>query len=203
MKLTRAFLIATFGGVILTACGSKTDPSEKNFGAALNQYLEKKGALCLRQRWPVELSQWDLESEEADSRLAQMNALEKAGLVRGEESDVKVSEFRLGSSGPTAKIKRFSLTNTAKPFVRESNLCWGQKALDRVVKWEGPLKLGDYQEAAVTYTYQIDKLSDWAQRPDVLAAFPHIRQVLDGAGKKEARHSIKLTSQGWEALGLD
>ncbi len=60
-----------------------------------------------------------------------------------------------------------------------------------------------YQEAGITYTYQVNSLADWAKKPDVQAAFPFVKSVPDGAGSKESKHAIKLTSQGWEAKGLD
>jgi hypothetical protein len=51
-------ILAAIGTVTLTACGSKTDANEKNFGAALTQYFEKKGDLCLNaRRWPVDLNE--------------------------------------------------------------------------------------------------------------------------------------------------
>ncbi|WP_083953716.1 hypothetical protein [Thauera butanivorans] len=83
------------------------------------------------------------------------------------------------------------------------DLCWGKKALDKIMKWEGPMKFGDYQEAGITYTYKVNNLADWAKKPEVQAAFPVVKSVLDGAGSKESKHAVKLTSQGWEAKGLD
>ena len=82
-------------------------------------------------------------------------------------------------------------------------MCWGKKALDKIVKWEGPMKFGDYQEAGITYTYKVNNVADWAKKPEVQAAFPVVKSILDGAGSKESKHAIKLTSQGWEAKGLD
>lgn len=32
---------------------------------------------------------------------------------------------------------------------------------------------------------------------------PAIKNILDGAGKNQLTHGVKLTSQGWEAKGLD
>ncbi|MDG5826958.1 hypothetical protein MRX60_13075 (plasmid) [Xylella fastidiosa subsp. pauca] len=85
----------------------------------------------------------------------------------------------------------------------QTDLCWGKKALDKVVKWEGPMKFGDYQEANVKYLYKIDGLADWAKKPEILAAFPYVGQITEDAGKKEQQHGVKLTSVGWEAKGLD
>lgn len=48
-------ILAVLGTVTLTACGSKADANEKDFGAAMTQYFDKKGDLCLNtKRWPVD-----------------------------------------------------------------------------------------------------------------------------------------------------
>lgn len=43
-------ILAALGTVALAACGSKTDANEKNFGAAMSQYFDKKGDLCRKYR---------------------------------------------------------------------------------------------------------------------------------------------------------
>lgn len=210
-------ILAVLGTVTLTACGGKTDVNEKNFGAAISQYLDKKGDLCLAARpWPVDLTERDLSLQKTfqEGDAGQMAALEAAGLVKGEDAD----KVRLDYSGmPTdrkEKIKRYTLTDAAKPFAQESvddsytistkpikttALCWGKKSLDKVVKWVGPMKLGDYQRAGIHYTYKITNLAGWAKKPEVQAAFPNVKFILDGAGKKETTLDVTLTSQGWEA----
>jgi hypothetical protein len=214
MKTTS--LIASLTGLaLLSACGSKTDANEKNFGAALTQYFEKKGDLCLGMtKWPVDVTEADqLAKKSWPGGVAdRMAALETLGLVKAEDAEV--------GTGAKAKVRRYALTDAAKPFVHEreavrvvgmgssektklTDLCWGKKTLDKVVKWEGPLKLGDYQEASVTYTYKIDQLADWAKKPEFQAAFIGAKEMINAAGSKESRHGVKLTSAGWEAKGLD
>lgn len=221
MKKNIAILVA-LSAVTLTACGSKTDANEKNFAAAMTQYFEKKGDLCLSTtRWPVAVSELDLRLQKTmpTGKANQMAALEAAGLVKGEDAEVDNVGFMGTPTGTKARIKRYTLTDAAKPFARDkevavvsvngktsekqTDLCWGKRALGKIVKWEGPMKLGDYQEASITYTYTVTNLADWAKRPDVQAAFPFVKGWLDGAGDKGGKHGIKLTSQGWEAKGLD
>ena len=43
-------ILAALSVATLTACGSKTDANEKNFGAAMTQYFDKKGDLCLNTK---------------------------------------------------------------------------------------------------------------------------------------------------------
>lgn len=220
--MLKQIAVVTLGLVSLTACGNKKDANEKNFGAAMSQYFEKKGDLCLdTDRWPLDLTVQELRVQNVlrGGKLTQMAALEAAGLVKGEDTEVDAVDYRGKPTGAKIKVKRYSLTDAAKPFIQEkearsiglngvtttkhSDLCWGKKALDKIVKWEGPMKFGDYQEAGITYTYKVDKLADWAKKSDVQTAFPGVKIILDGAGNREDKHGVKLTSEGWEAKGLD
>jgi hypothetical protein len=208
--------------ILLTGCGSKTDANEKNFGAAIKQYLDKKGELCLNlTRWPIDISQDDLRRQKGfqPGTAGTMAALEAVGLTKGTDTDVQAKSFDGRPNGVTFKVKRYTLTDAAKPYERQkeassiglngrttelrTDLCWGKKVLDKVVKWEGPMKFGDYQEARVKYQYQIDGLADWVRKPEFLAAFPYVGKLIEGAGKDEQQHGVKLTSQGWEPVGLD
>jgi len=201
-------ILAAISAITLAACGSKTDANEKNFGAALTQYLDKTGDLCLDIPRPsnghksVEIGDIDYIWEKTMGKstgfrpglVAQMGALEVVGLAKGEEIGV----------GKEGKKKRYTLTDAAKPFMQEKvGLCWGKAALDKVVKWEGPMKFGDYQEAGVSYTYKVNNLADWAKNSEIQAAFPQVKLILDGEGSKQEKHAVKLTSQGWEAKGLE
>ena len=209
-------ILAALSIATLTACGNKTDANEKNFGAAMNQYFEESGDLCLNVSWPVDLSEMDLRLQKTmqAGRANQMAALEAAGLVKGADTEVEIMGIMGRPMGAKAKIKRYTLTDTAKPFAQEkvvasigingktdekqTDLCWGKKTLDKVVKWEGPMKLGDYQEAGITYTYKVNNLADWAKKPEVQAAFPEVKITLDRAGSQEYRRTLKLTNRGWE-----
>ena len=78
-----------------------------------------------------------------------------------------------------------------------TDLCWGKRVLDKVVKWDAPMKLGDWQETHVTYTFKIENLAEWAKNPEVQEAFPSIKKTIEG--DKELGLNVHLTSEGWEA----
>lgn len=98
------------GTVTLAACGSKTAANERNFGAVMTQYFDKKGALCLNtKRWPFDLSKMDLrlqKTTQADSA-NQIATLESAGLVKGEETEVNNMAI---TSKPTGSRPRSNAT---------------------------------------------------------------------------------------------
>ena len=171
--------------------------------------------------WPVDLSEFDLRMRESglSGRAAQMAALESAGMVKGVDTEIEEKGMFPTSPVNKRKVKRYTLVDGAKPFTREfdansfgmngnttvkkTDLCWGKQALDKIVKWKGPMTMGSYQEAVLIYTYKVNNTADWAKRADVQAAFPQIKNMLDAAGKNELPHAAELTSEGWEPKGLD
>ena len=111
-----------------------------------------------------------------------------------------------------AKVLRYELTDDGKKFYQEKeapgligekesrgDICFGQQALDTVIKTEGPITVGDKKEMTLYYTYKIENLADWAKNPDIQRAFPGIVSTINGAGKTTLNQNLTLTDQGWEA----
>jgi hypothetical protein len=203
------------GVLLLIGCASKKDANEKNFSEALNSYLAKKGQLCLgiTSTWPVDLN--EAERRGGMGTAAEMSALEKAGLVRSHEAETEYTP-PLSNRPVRAKVLRYELTENGKTFYREKDrpglggnkavqgdLCYGQQVLDKILKSQGPAAGGDSKQASVFYTYRIENLAEWAKTPDIQRVFPGIASTIDGAGKTVMNQALTLTSQGWEANGLD
>ena len=191
----------------LSACNSKTSANEKNFGAAITQYFDKKGEMCLDPvTWPVDVYETDLRQQKLypDGVAGQMAALESAGLAKGE--DVEVAGALAG--GPKVKVRRYTMTDAAKPFLHANagqppRMCWGRKSLDKVLRWADPAKVGDHDESAVIYTYTLSNVAAWARKPQVKEAFPILGRTIDGEHRQKEKIYVKLTPQGWEGLGLN
>lgn len=213
----RLILAAALCSFMLFGCGSKKDASERNFGAAISQYLEKRGDLCLGLGdWPIDISKIDHRS-----RQVRLDALVAIGVATVWETEVDQLDHLERPTGRKVKVRRYELTDTGKKFYSErevqqsgmmyggkytgieGDICYGKKSLDKIVKWEGPMKFGDYQIANVMYLYKIDKLADWAKKNEFLSVFSDVDQIIKGAGQKTQKHVVNLTSEGWEAKGLD
>ena len=201
-KTALSLLIGVSLSAALAACNSKTSANETNFGAAVGQYLAKKGDMCLDPvAWPVDVYETDLRQQKLypDGVAGQMAALEAAGLARGEDAE---------ASGMKLKVRRYTMTDAARPFLRTdakqvSRLCWGRKSLDKVVRWADPAKVGDHEESSVIYTYKLSDVAGWARKPQVKEAFPILGRTVDGEHTQKEKLYLKLTPQGWEALGLN
>ncbi len=102
-------------------------------------------------------------------------------------------------------VLRYELTESGKTFYREKDrvglggtkevrgdLCYGQQALDKIIKWEGPTAVGDSKEASVFYTYKIDNFAEWAKSSDLQRVFPGIVSTIAG-GRKDTDESVSDT----------
>jgi len=121
------------------------------------------------------------------------------------------------TTGHTFKVKRYVLTASGKRFYSEkevnqidlgaaekvmwSDISYGKKSLDKIVKRDGPMKFGDYQEANVKYLFKIDGLASWTEKSEFRTAFPYIDQIIDTAGKQEQQGAVKLTCLGGSPKG--
>jgi hypothetical protein len=205
--MKKVLCVMVLGTFLLGGCRSKNDANEKNLSDAMNTYLVKKGQLCLgiAAKWPVDLQ--DSDRGPGIVRGTQMAALEKVGLVRSHETETEVTPLS-GTAPVKVKVLRYELTDDGKKFYQEKeaagligqkesrgDICFGQQALDSVIKTEG----GDKKEMTLYYTYKIENLAEWAKDPNVQKTFPGIVSTINGAGKTTLNQNLTLTDHGWEA----
>jgi len=191
----------------LSACDSKISANDKNFGAAVKQYFDKKGDMCLDPvKWPVDVYETDLRQQKMypDGVAGQMAALEAAGLATGADTALPGTFVDGKPNGTTVKVRRYTMLDAAKPWLRagpgqQQRICWGRKSLDKVVSWAGPAKAGGHEESSVTYTYQLSNVAAWANKPQVKEAFPSLGRTVDGERTRKDKMYVRLTPQGWEA----
>jgi hypothetical protein len=101
------------------------------------------------------------------------------------------------------KVLRYELTDDGKKFYQEKevpgligekesrgDICFGQQALDTVIKTEGPITVGDKKEMTLYYTYKIENLADWAKNPDIQRAIPRNRPHDQRSGKDNAQSEL-------------
>ncbi|MBU4610301.1 hypothetical protein IMZ29_07035 [Achromobacter sp. GG226] len=205
-------LIAASCALGLAACDSKSDANAKNFGEVVDSTLLALGPECVNLgHWPKELPAGS-KSIEAD-RLA---ALSAAGLVKQEPAQVQqLSVFGTATEQMTAGF-RYTLTEVAarsvveRPTVRglfgpkdqmDSHLCWGQKRLEKVVKWLGPKRDGEYAEASVIYTAKLTEEQPWASQPIMQKTFRDVERSMARIGREESM-DLELSSEGWESTRL-
>ena len=125
------------------------------------------------------------------SRNTQLKALESVGLVVGTPSEKTIAN-------KVQKVVTYRRTPLGDTYWFNANLCYARAELDTIVKWKGPLVLGDYQVAWVYYTTRTGRVAEWARAPQVMAAFPTVRTFLTETTPKVRQTAIDLSSEGWD-----
>ncbi len=125
------------------------------------------------------------------SRPEQFKALEAAGLVSSVESTRTLNN----------KAQRvLTYRRTAKGLASSDgpSICYARGELDHVVKWKGPVVLGEYRAAFVYYTVKTTHIDDWVKSADIQAAFPTTVPIVKGEAAKVRSTVIDLSSEGWD-----
>ena len=203
--MKRFFTLGVLGLLIVAGCSNPKKPSNGNFTRAINQALSTRGKACvlISGQFPVDvpLSQLTWRKQDVD----RLTALENAGLVKSSDT----TAVPQGSFAPEKPqpVKRFDLTDLGKQYLHQqpgfsgssAGFCYGQEVVDSIVKWNEPATAGGFTVTVVTYTYRLDGLADWAQKPEVVTQYPEVRQELDGARVQQRTMGLQLTNRGWDA----
>jgi hypothetical protein len=140
-----------------------------------------------------------------------LTALEEASLVHASETTAVVNSVLdpLRGPAPPQPVRRYELTSEGKKYLKSmpgalgqtDYFCYGQKAVDSLVKWTEPITSGTYSKSGVTNTYKIVSIAPWAEHPDVQRTFPDIKATLSGASRINQVAGLQLTTKGWEIPG--
>ena len=127
----------------------------------------------------------------ATSRAAQFKALEAVGLVSSTESSREIK-------GKTVRTLTYRRTAKGLAVSQGPSICYARGDLDRIVKWKGPVGLGEYQAAFVYYTVKTTHIEDWAKLIAIQEAFPAMNAIVKGEEAKVRQVVIDLSSEGWD-----
>lgn len=195
----------------LCACHDKTqDASTENFTAAINDFLAKRGHLCVaKYDWPIYVTADDQAAHSRDA--IQMPVLEKLGIVAGKNVIVERKDEK--GNKITADAREYDLTAEGQKYylhipvvvatatsrvTHPADLCAATLTLDKVVGWEPPIAQNGETVTSALYTYKIDP-APWARDPEARRVFPMISRVIEGEGTMQLREGMHLTPKGWVA----
>lgn len=199
----------TFFFFFLAACNSAKRPSAANFTTAINQYLATRGQVCIStgSQFPIDVP----VSQQSDQHgiAAELTALQHAGLVNVTDTTAVVqnlaNSLSLGPHKPEP-VKRYTVSGEGQKYLQSvmtdfgktSGFCYGQKRVDSIINWTERTGMRTSSQTEVTYTYKIENLASWAERPDVQRGFPTIQATLAGISKTTEVAGLQLTSRGWD-----
>lgn len=212
-------IVLTLGAgiaALLTACGSAKDASEGNFKKIIDAHYAKDciavqpdgGFGVDSETFPVTIELEPVkhpnQAERNAEKLAQFEALAKAGLLSVKDTQVQGKGGLWGHQGQMLDAKEYALTDAGRASYQETErtrarktgeFCAGHYAVDAIKRFTEPGSLGPYTASEVSYTYSPQNVPAWANNPAVRAAIPQLDRQLQE--RQEGRAVMILTNEGW------
>lgn len=193
---------------VLAACGADGNPAKaptaENLAPALDDYLAKRGDICLAMfDWPIDLS--EAEAGSGARHAVQFPVMEQLGLVRS-----SIVEAPKSSENPDGAVKRYELTEAGRQFYKqhpyaargaehEKDFCVAHLKREKIVDIKVQGADTGHPLAVVSYTYQLDS-APWMQDAGAQRVFPMITRIINGAGGALQLHQgFTLGEKGWVA----
>lgn len=209
MKRSMAFFVSCL--FLVFGCNNAKKSNDSNFKVAIDRYLTTNGKTCIPvpQSFPIDIPMARLR--DSSGTPTEMAALESVGLLQSSNTTAVVHGMLDALRGPTPPqpVKRYELTATGQKYFQQyptaigqaNGVCYGQKQVDSIVKWDEPVTQGSYSVTRVTYTYKLEQLADWATQPVIQSTFPVVKTTL-AQTKTNQEIDLHLTNKGWEAGGF-
>ena len=198
---------------LLAACHDEQAqrPTRDNFTAALDDYLARRGNLCIaKYDWPIAVTEADRQGHSPDAQ--QMPVLEALGLASGRDTSVT----RQGTDGVAATLpaREYALTSAGQKYylhvpvvvatptqhaTHPADFCVARLTLDRLFGWETPQTIAGRTVTSLLFSYRIVELAPWMATPEARRAFPMAIRSIDNAGVLQLRLGVHLTTDGWVA----
>jgi len=190
--------------VLLAACArpQAQAPTRENFTAALDDYLARRGHLCLgKYDWPITVTAEDRRTRSLNAQ--QLPVLETLGLATGRDvggdGGGAAREYTLTPAGRRYYLQMPVVVATAtRRVTHAADFCVATLSRERLVGWEPPSKQGGRSVTSLLFTYKIDP-APWTQTEPARRAFPVVKRALENAGAMQLRLGVHLTPQGWVA----
>lgn len=140
-------------------------------------------------------------------RLAPLNVLVDAGLLKVTPTTITEQSWMPGIAGRKVNVLAYDLTDKGKAALPKAggtstiggggaSLCYGKPTVDEVTQFTEPGDMMGIKASQVSYRYHLAALPDWAKNAKVRAAFPKIEQ--DSATSLEGKAAVVLTNEGWK-----
>lgn len=190
----------------LAGCNNHNQsPDEKSIRIALDEYLKNEQPLCLTTpNLPNGLLTEGSLISNTESK--ETLALHQIGLLSRTSShtadNIPIIQYRLSKSAMpyVKKVERKTFGLQGTKTKTENRICYGEKILSRIIEKQSASFSKNANQALISYTYEINNLAEWTRENNFLEAFPGIREIIDGIGKKEERKILRRANKSWTVI---
>ena len=189
-------LLGSFLTIALLSACSKTDNSDMNYKAAINDHY-KADPVCIWSQ-PKKLPAQATTSD--DAKTEGYDALTQAGLLVRSTAEKKV--FIVASK----QVNNYDLSDAGRSTWTPDptqpgygNFCYGYREVTSIDNSTVGRNASGLKTAVVDYHYKISNLASWANSPGMKTAFPSIDTALNSS--PSGRASLVMNGDRWTYAG--
>lgn len=189
----------------LSGCNNPKAANKENFAKVLSEYVAKNSAGFSRSLKYCNIHIGQMPSEGVfsgtpsdDDFARKLESLKSAGILTIDSRE----EDRPYQGRVT--IRKYDLTEKGKQIAKAISgsdvfyLPYCQVAFKEVKLFTEPADAFGAKVSQVDYTYAIEKVDDWVNNPEIIQAYPEVKEALDSVGKAlDGKKALVLTSEGW------
>lgn len=188
----------------LCGCNNPKAANKENFAKVLTPYVAKNSDGFSRSLKYCNINIGNMPTERVygtsdnDDFSRKLEALKNTGIITIDSRE----EDRPFQGRVT--IRKYDLTEKGKQIAKAISgtdvfyLPYCQVAFGEVKIFTEPADAFGAKVSQVDYTYIIEKVDEWVNHPEILQAYPEVKQALDSVGKPlDGKKALVLTSEGW------
>ncbi len=178
--MKKLVVMLCLGSALIAGCNDPKEANEKNFRAALNEYLAKHPACIGGYTFPSSNM----------FRKEEFKALESAGLV------TLVGKGKYGES-------TYDITNEGKKYFEKAEgdkygrLCYAKVQVGEIKNFTQPGAMMGMTISEVAFTYKLDNIAPWGKNEDIQQSFLNVKKEMEGDQKDVRKKALVLTNKGW------
>jgi hypothetical protein len=130
--------------------------------------------------------------------------LKNAGIMTSEiVKEEEIKSTLVGGIEGKQILTKYELSEKGKQMAKQDNngnfyIPYCQVAFKEVKLFTEPADAFGAKVSQVDYTYAIEKVEDWVNHPEILQAYPDVKEALEYVGKPiDDKKALVLTSEGW------
>lgn len=205
MKLNYIITLLCVGPLVLTGCDDSKKPSESNFKAAAQQYLDTLYPACyIKANFPYKTNGVSFNNVPEI-----LHSMAEKGLVTEKELSSKHIDASWGTKAHDVIIRSYDLTEEGKKYYKSDvahnlkgqnigGFCFGRATVTEVSNFTEPSDALGQKISRVSFIYKVSGIPDWAKTPEIMTANSRLKKdVISESEGVKVTNIFLLTNKGW------
>lgn len=198
------FILITVFATLVSGCSDPKAANEKNFKAAIQNYLDTAYPKCyVATNFPT-TTEYDV-----DRTTVKLRALVKVGLLSESVGSREIITHFGNGGKKSIPTPSFDLTEEGRKFYKADvrgelsnrkigGFCLGKAIVKNITQFSEPADMFGHRISRVNYTYEVSGLPAWAKSPEIISVIYELKADVESDKTPIKRlDTLLLTNNGW------